>query len=227
MQWFRRSLLTGFCVTVPLIVSVAALVWLFQLIDGFTGPLVVRWLGREVPGLGLLATVAGMLAVGLVATNVIGRRLVDRAEDYLMRVPVFRTIYAPVKQLILAFSPDNEYGFKRVVIVEDPERGFVLGFLTKEFDLEAGGRAERLMAVYVPTNHIYLGDVRIYPSRLARFPDISVQEGVRIFLTGGMAIADLVRAETAPRGSADTEDVARRPHPGAAAIDRTEGGLVD
>ncbi len=227
MQWFRRSLLAGFFVTVPLIVSVAALVWLFQLIDGFTGPFVVRWLGREVPGLGLLATVAGMLAVGLVATNVIGRRLVNRAEDYLMRVPVFRTIYAPVKQLILAFSPDNEYGFKRVVIVEDPERGFVLGFLTKEFDLERVGRAERLMAVYVPTNHIYLGDVRIYPSWLARFPDISVQEGVRIFLTGGMAIADLVRAETAPRGRADTEDVARRPHPGAATIDRTEGGLVD
>ncbi|HJO16715.1 MAG TPA: DUF502 domain-containing protein [Vicinamibacterales bacterium] len=195
MQWFRRSLIAGFFVTVPLIVSVVALVWMFQWIDGLMGPYLVRWLGQEVPGLGLLATIAGMLIVGAVATNVLGRRLVERAEKYLMRVPIFKTVYAPVKQLMLAFSPDNEYGFKRVVIVEDLERGFVLGFLTKEFDLDRGLGAERLMAIYVPTNHLYLGDIRIYPSRLARFPNITVQEGIRIFLTGGMAVADLVRAD--------------------------------
>ena len=195
MQWFRRSLIAGFFVTVPLIVSVVALVWMFPWIYGLMGPYLVRWLGQEVPGLGLLATIAGMLIVGAVATNVLGRRLVERAEKYLMRVPIFKTVYAPVKQLMLAFSPDNEYGFKRVVIVEDLERGFVLGFLTKEFDLDRGLGAERLMAIYVPTNHLYLGDIRIYPSRLARFPNITVQEGIRIFLTGGMAVADLVRAD--------------------------------
>ena len=195
MQWFRRSLIAGFFVTVPLIVSVVALVWMFQWIDGLMGPHLVRWLGQEVPGLGLLATIAGMLIVGAFATNVLGRRLVERAEKYLMRVPIFKTVYAPVKQLMLAFSPDNEYGFKKVVIVEDLERGFVLGFLTKEFDLDRGLGAERLMAIYVPTNHLYLGDIRIYPSRLARFPNITVQEGIRIFLTGGMAVADLVRAD--------------------------------
>ena len=196
MQWFRRSLIAGFFVTVPLIVSVVALVWMFQWIDGLMGPHLVRWLGDVVQGLGLLATIAGMLIVGAFATNVLGRRLVERAEKYLMRVPIFKTVYAPVKQLMLAFSPDNEYGFKKVVIVEDLERGFVLGFLTKEFDLDRGLGAERLMAIYVPTNHLYLGDIRIYPSRLARFPNITVQEGIRIFLTGGMAVADLVRADT-------------------------------
>ena len=55
------------------------------------------------------------------ATNVIGRRVLARAESWLMMIPVFRTIYAPVKQLVVAFSPDNEYGFKRVVMVEDPQ----------------------------------------------------------------------------------------------------------
>ena len=69
MQWFRRSLIAGFFVTVPLIVSVVALVWMFQWIDGLMGPHLVRWLGQEVPGLGLLATIAGMLIVGAFATN--------------------------------------------------------------------------------------------------------------------------------------------------------------
>jgi uncharacterized membrane protein len=107
-----------------------------------------------------------------------------------MRVPVFRTIYAPVKQIVVAFSPDNEYGFKRVVMVDDPRRGFVLGFLTKEFTVDRGRGPEALVAVYVPTNHLYLGDVAIYRRESIFFPDVTVEEGIRIFLTGGMSLPD-------------------------------------
>ncbi len=131
-QWLRRSFVTGFFVTVPLIISVVALIWIFRVIDGFMGPLYANWLGREVPGLGLLTTAAFVLGVGAVASNVIGRRLVQQTEKYLLRVPVFRTIYSPVKQLLDAFSPDNEGGFKRVVLVQDPCGAYLFGFLTKE-----------------------------------------------------------------------------------------------
>jgi uncharacterized membrane protein len=193
VQWLRRSFIAGFFVTVPLVISVAALVWIFGVIDTVTAPLATRVLGREVPGLGLLITLLAVLAVGAVATNVIGRRMLARGEHWLMRVPVFRTIYAPVKQLIVAFSPDNEYGFKRVVMVEDPIRGRMIGFLTKEFTLARPGGNEALVAVYVPTNHLYLGDVAIYPRASVFFPDISVQEGARMFLTGGMSLPDRLR----------------------------------
>jgi len=188
MQWLRRSFIAGFFVTVPLVISVAALVWIFGIIDGFTAPLVARVLGREVPGIGILITVLVVLTVGAVATNVIGRRLLARAEGWLMLIPVFRTIYAPVKQLVVAFSPDAEVGFKRVVMVEDPQRGWVMGFLTKEFTVDRGQGAEAMIAVYVPTNHIYLGDVVMCSRSRIVFPDISVEEGVRIFLTGGMSL---------------------------------------
>jgi uncharacterized membrane protein len=196
MPWLRRSFLAGFFVTVPLVISVAALVWIFGIIDGFTAPLATRILGREVPGLGVLITLLVILTVGAVATNVIGRRLLTRAEGGLMMIPVFRTIYAPVKQLVAAFSPDNEYGFKRVVMVEDPSRGWVMGFLTKEFTVVRGGRAETMMAVYVPTNHLYLGDVRMFPREHALFPDLSVEEGVRIFLTGGMSLPGRIEGKS-------------------------------
>jgi uncharacterized membrane protein len=194
IQWLRRSFVTGFFVTVPLVVSVAALVWLFRQADGFLGPLYAKWLGREVPGLGLATIVLGVLLIGAFAGNVIGKRLVQRAEHYLLRVPVFRTIYAPVKQLIVAFSPDNEYGFKRVVLLEDSARGFVLGFLTREFTIDRGQGPEPLIAVYVPTNHLYLGDVLICPRDKVSYPDITVEQGIRIFLTGGMALAARLRA---------------------------------
>ena len=102
-----------------------------------------------------------IVLVGAFARNVIGRRILQRTEGWLLRVPVFRTIYAPVKQLIAAFSPDNASGFKRVVLVEDPRRGYALGFLTREFTVDRGRGPEELLAVYVPTNNLYLGDVVI------------------------------------------------------------------
>jgi uncharacterized membrane protein len=206
MQWLRRSFITGFFVMVPLVISVAALVWIFGVIDDATGPLATRVLGRSVPGLGLLITLLVIAAVGAVSTNVIGRRIVARGEKWLMRVPVFRTIYAPVKQLVVAFAPDNEYGFKRVVIVEDARRGgMVMGFLTKEFTLERRGTTESLVAVYVPTNHLYLGDVAIYPREHVSCPDLTVEEGIRIFLTGGMSLPDHLagRAGNPPARVAD------------------------
>jgi uncharacterized membrane protein len=193
VSWLRRRFIAGFFVTVPLVISVGAFVWIFRAVDGFVGPYYAAWLGREVPGLGILTTALIVLLVGVLATNVIGKRLLQRAESYLLRVPVFRTIYAPVKQLVVAFSPDNEYGFKQVVLIDDPGRGFVLGFLTKEFTIDRGQGSETLIAVYVPTNHLYLGDVLVYPRDKVSFPDISVEQAIRIFLTGGMALSSRVR----------------------------------
>jgi uncharacterized membrane protein len=193
MAWLRRRFIAGFFITVPLFISIAALVWIFTLVDNATTPLYDRVLGRRIPGLGTISTVAVILLAGVFATNVIGRRVLARAEGYLLRVPVFRTIYAPVRQLVAAFSPDNEAGFKRVVLIEHPQRGFVLGFLTREFAVDRGSGPEALVAVYVPTNHLYLGDIVICPRERASFPDISVEEGIRIFLTGGMALPPRVR----------------------------------
>jgi uncharacterized membrane protein len=200
MQWLRRTFVAGFFLAVPLVVSVAALVWIFGIIDRFSAPLTLQMLGRRVPGLGILLTVLSVLAIGVVATNVIGRRLVARAESWLMVIPVFRTIYAPVKQLVAAFSPDNEYGFKRVVMVEDPRRGWVMGFLTKEFVLSGGQAPTELVAVYVPTNHLYLGDIVVYPREQVFYPDLSVEEGVRIFLTGGMSLPGELRRKQETSG---------------------------
>jgi uncharacterized membrane protein len=194
MQWLRRSFIAGFFVTVPLFISVAAFRWLFGLVDGLVGPIYAKYLGRQVPGLGIATTALAVLLVGAIATNVVGKRLLQQAERLLLRVPLFRSIYAPVKQLVVAFSPDNEYGFKRVVLIEDAGRGYALGFLTKEFSVDRGQGVESLLAVYVPTNHLYLGDIVICPRDRASYPDITVEQGIRIFLTGGMALGSRISA---------------------------------
>jgi uncharacterized membrane protein len=188
IQWLRTRFLAGFFVVVPLAISVYALIWIFGIIDGLLAPVFLRLTGRELPGLGLLFTLLLVLAVGSLATNVIGRRFLARAESWLLMIPVFRTIYAPVRQLVAAFSPDNEYGFKRVAMVSVEGRGWVMGFLTKEFTVDRGSGPEPLMAVYVPTNHLYLGDIGLFAPDRVFFPDLTVEDGIRIFLTGGMSL---------------------------------------
>lgn len=201
LSWLRRSFIAGFFVMVPLVVSVVTIVWVIRVADQLTSGLGEQLFGRPVPGLGILATAVIVLAVGAVATNVIGRRVLQKWDELLLRVPLFKTIYAPVKQLLSAFSPENDVGFKKMVLVRDPARGFLLGFLTKEFTIDRDGRRETFLAVYVPTNHLYLGDVLVVPTEQAAFPDLSVEEGLRVFLSGGAGMPD--RVHTRPGDSVD------------------------
>ena len=95
MGWLRRSFLTGLVVTVPLFITVVTLVWTFRFIDGAARPVAEFWLGREVPGLGVLITAAVILLVGVVATNVIGRRILQRADVLLKGGPDAVLLHGP------------------------------------------------------------------------------------------------------------------------------------
>jgi uncharacterized membrane protein len=199
-QWLRRRFLTGLVVMVPTIVSVVALLWLFRLVDRLTRGLSESIFGRSDTVAAVVVTAGVVLLIGLlgiIATNVIGRRLLQRGDALLMHVPVFRTIYSPVKQLIAAFAPGNESGFKRVALVEDAAGTCALGFVTKEFTVDRGHGPEPFVAVYIPTNNLYLGDVRVYRPEQVSFPDLTVEEGVRVFLTGGMTMP--AHVTSAPR----------------------------
>jgi uncharacterized membrane protein len=194
MQWLRRNFIAGFFVMVPVFISVAALVWLFSVVDGFTTPLYDRLLGRRIPGLGTATTLVVIVLVGAFARNVIGRRILQRTEGWLLRVPVFRTIYAPVKAAdSRRFRLTTRRGSSVWCWSKDPRRGYALGFLTREFTVDRGRGPEELLAVYVPTNNLYLGDVVICERDRAVFPDITVEEGIRILLTGGMALPPRLR----------------------------------
>lgn len=193
LGWLRRAFIAGFFVTVPLVVSVVAIVWVFRFADRMTSGLGERLFGEPWPGLGIIVTALIVLAIGALTTNVLGQRLLRRSEDLLLHVPLFRTVYAPVKQLLSAFSPDNEVGFKRMVLIEDPTKGAVLGFLTKEFEVDRGRGPETFLAVYVPTNHLYLGDIVVCPATRVSYPSLTVEEGIRVFLTGGTGLPEKMR----------------------------------
>jgi uncharacterized membrane protein len=196
---FKKSVIAGLIVILPLLVSGLTLVWVARLIEEMMSPLLDWFLGRSVPGLGFASALVLVTIVGLVATTVVGSRILGQGESIITRIPLFKDIYVPVKQLLTAFSPENESGFKRVVLVPYAgATGLAVGFLTREFQIQgANGGAEAWASVYVPTNHLYLGNVLCYPRSDLRFSDLSVEEAVRIALTGGTAFPDTIHERNA------------------------------
>lgn len=186
-SWFKVRFITGFFVTVPIVLT-AYVLWIFyREVDGFLSPVYEQIVGRPVPGLGFLTAVAIIFLVGVIATNVVGRRVLLWGEQLLRRVPIFGRVYPPVKDLIEAFSPHRRSGFREFVIVEYPRDGiYTYGFRTAEIRVE-GTKPERLVTVFVPTNHLYLGDVVLVPREAIVSTGLTIEEGIRIILSGGTA----------------------------------------
>ena len=105
---FKKSVVAGLIVVLPLLVSGLTLVWVAGLIEEMMSPLLDWLLGRSIPGLGFASALVLVSIVGLVATTVVGSRILERGESIMARIPLFKDIYVPVKQLLTAFSPENE-----------------------------------------------------------------------------------------------------------------------
>ena len=185
--WFKVRFITGFFVTVPVVVT-AYVLWIFYSeVDGFLSPVFEQILGRRIPALGFLSAVVIIFGVGVIATNVVGRRILFWGEWVLRRVPIFGRVYHAVKDLVDAFSPQRRSGFREFVIVEHPREGiYTYGFRTGEVRVDAA-KPEPLVTVYVPTNHLYLGDIILVPRSGVLPTGLSIEEGIRIILSAGTA----------------------------------------
>ncbi len=187
-NWIKVRFITGFFVTVPAIASAWLLYVFWDAIDAFFSPGYERVFGRRIPGLGFLTAVLFILFMGTIATNVVGRRILARIERVFARVPIFRSIYPSIKQLIESFSPEKRQSFKAVVLAEHPREGeFVFGFVTSEVLVETPGRKREMVTVFVPTNNLYLGDVIMVPRQDVISTGLTVEEGIRIILSAGTA----------------------------------------
>jgi len=184
----KRTFFTGLVVVIPILITAFALYWLFRLLDGFLSPFIHEVAGREIPGLGILIEIVVIFLVGVVATNVLGSRILNWFQTLLMNTPVVKNIYPTIKQLVEAFHPSSSSSFKKVVLVEYPKMGtFAVGFLTSEVALKGDPRNQRLYSVYLPTNNLYLGNVALFKEEDLIVTDLTVEEGLKIVLSGGTA----------------------------------------
>ncbi len=205
----RTYFLAGLLVLIPLIVTVGILSWLFNLLDGFLGPYIYDWLGRPMPGLGLIATVVLVFAIGVVTTNIIGRRLMGAVDEALHRIPLVRSIYSMTKQVSDSLLQARPVAFQQVVLIEYPRRGlYQIGFVTgmvegplqEQLTAKAG---ERVVNVFVPaTPNPMAGYLVMLPEREIHVLGISVQDGLKLVISGGLAAPASPRDALARRDGA-------------------------
>ena len=190
----RNKFFAGLMILIPIVITTKVLWWLFAYVDQHASPLLLTLLGREIPGVGFAITVAIVLITGILLSAGPLRLLLDGLVEVLENVPVFGPVYATIRKVLAGFgSPEARQAFKRFVLVrrDDTLRP---GFLTGSLALtRKDGANETFHAVYVPTNHLYLGDIEVLPASDVIPTDVSVEDGISFVLSGGASIPAEVR----------------------------------
>jgi uncharacterized membrane protein len=190
---FKRKFLAGLVITVPVTLTIVVIASLFKFIDGILGQFFDLFLGRHIAGLGFITAVGIIFLVGIISTNVFGKRVLGLVEKLFLNIPVFNSIYTALKQLVDAFSPESKGSFKKFVIIEYPRAGcYAFGFLTKECTVRSEKRETRLKTIYIPTNNLYLGEIVLLDDNSIIYTNIPIEEGIRIVLSGGTATPTLI-----------------------------------
>jgi uncharacterized membrane protein len=142
---------------------------------------------------GFVLTVGVVFVTGVLFSSGPLRRLLDGIDDLLGIVPVVGAVYGTTKRVLEGFGrEDSGAAFKRFVLARLPGRT-TPGFLTGSFTLKrADGSSHTLCTVYVPTNHLYVGDVVVVPEADVIETDLSVEDGVSLILSVGASAPDVV-----------------------------------
>ena len=211
-RW-RASFLTGLLVTLPAIVSIAALMWLFKTVSNLTDLLlffVPQTITHADDGKGgvywywslLALLVAAILIsiVGVLARHYIGKRLLGWLDMAMMNVPLLNKIYGATKQINEAFT-GNKNSFKTVVLVEFPREGmYSVGFLTSEQRAEVQLKTkENVVGVFIPTTpNPTSGFLVLVPEEKVTKLDMSVADGIKYIVSLGSISPEVLPPGNSP-----------------------------
>jgi uncharacterized membrane protein len=187
----RTKIFAGILVVLPIGITFLVLKFVFNALDNILGPVIPEvpiYLFHRLftlPGLGIISFFVMLYVIGVITTNVLGRKLVHWADSLVINIPVVKNIYLSSKQLAEAFSPARRGAFRQAVFVEFPQEGnFTLGFVTNELtDLDRQSK----VAVFVPTAFVppqgfllFLPREKVLPSRL------TVEEAIKAIMSVGI-----------------------------------------
>jgi uncharacterized membrane protein len=146
----RRQFIAGILVSIPLGATVIILIWIFNSIDNLLQPLITEIWGHNIPGVGFVVTVVLIYLAGVLASNVLGKRLIHHGDSLLKRIPIFNQIYSGIKQIVDSFSSLDKTTFMQVVLVEFPRKGMrTIAFVTNETTDKSG---QKLVNVLIPNS---------------------------------------------------------------------------
>ena len=202
-QDLKNDLIAGLLVVIPL----ATTIWLATVVTRFVvsfltsvpkqfnpfntlNPLLQELINLSV---GLLVPLLGILLIGLMARNIVGRWLLDFGEGTLARIPLAGSVYKTLKQILETVLRDNSTRFRRVVLVEYPREGiYALGFVTGM--LSEGMQAsfpQPMVSIFIPTApNPTTGWYSIVPESSVKDLEMSVEDAFRTIISAGIVNPD-------------------------------------
>lgn len=202
----RKNLLSGVFITVPFVVSLLIIRWLFDVMSGFLKPALRKFLpqfiesyfGTSVPDAYIHITVAVLSVVllvlllyfvGVTGQLVIGKKMIKMGEEVFMQIPIVRTVFSSTRQVMKSISMPDRTMFKSVVLVEFPCPGIkAIGFLTG-FICDNGGN--KFAKILIPTApNPTTGFFELIPVKDIVQTNISIEDGFKMIISGGVVSPD-------------------------------------
>jgi uncharacterized membrane protein len=181
MKVLRDYFLRGLLIFVPGALTIFAVIWAFTMLDGLFRSI----LGVKIPGLGVVITIALITVIGILASNLVGKKIIDWFERILAKLPLMKLLYSASKDMIEAFAGEKK-SFDKPVLVELVVGGpMAMGFITKK-SLGFLGLTDHV-AVYLPQSYNFAGSVLIFPTKQIRPLDIGSSDAMAFIVSGGVS----------------------------------------
>lgn len=191
----RGYLITGIVVTAPITITLWGAWWFLTFVDGFIVSLLPeeynpnRLLPFEIPGIGLIITIAFFILVGWFARNFLGRLIIRVSEWIVGRMPVVNMIYNAIKQVFEMTMGAQSTAFREVVLIQYPHpRSWTIGFVTgvTPGDVQSVGGGSEVLNVYIPVTPTTAGFLVFVPKSDVVYLSMSVEEAVKLIASGGI-----------------------------------------
>ena len=199
---FRRFFFTGFLVTAPILITLYVTWIVITFIDAKVAGLLPEYLDfrkafpYQIPGIGLLIVIIFITFVGSLTPGLIGRTLLKAGESIVSRMPVVRSMYSAIKQIMETVMSTNSNSFREVVLVEYPRKGlWVIAFVTGDTKGEISkvlNRNKNLINIFVPTTpNPTSGFLLFVPKKDLVYLKMSVEQAVKLVISGGIVTPKL------------------------------------
>jgi len=193
MMRLRKYVFAGVVTLVPLLVVVVLVNWLIEISDEAIALLPVEYrpevvFGMDIPGMGILLALLFIVLVGALASHFIGRHVMRLVDRLMSRIPLVRSVYGATRQFLEAIFGDGSQAFKDVVMVPFPHPGcMVMGFVTGDSPVLADEGQAASVSVFVPSTPLpSTGWLLFVEKSELKYLDISVEEGMKLLLSGGV-----------------------------------------
>jgi uncharacterized membrane protein len=207
----RRSknyFLSGLLLVVPLVITILVIKAIFNFLDSLLLPYLQPYLGEwlVIPGVGILITVLSIYFVGILVTNFIGRKFVNLGERLLLRIPIAKSIYGSVKQILQTFSFQEKQSIKKVVMVEYPKSDvWSIGLVNGEIIHPQSGESMYNILIIASINPAS-GFFIIVPKTKTILLDITVEDAMKWIVSGGIVTPEIYKQKRQELLSAKQKD---------------------